>query len=150
MTEFNKSVLDFDIRVSRSLAVLNILLHVSALWGITISALPWYGQSACMVAVISSLIFTMYRFILLKSANAVIGVRYRQPVWQLQLRSGNKIPVTLTGEVVVTNFLIVMNYADRKGRRYPVPLFTDSVDAEQHRLGRVFFRMRGFKADSSS
>ena len=51
--------------------------------------------------------------------------------------------VRISGQVLVTSFLLVVNFVDDKGRRFAVPMFRDSISAEQHRRDRVFFNMQG-------
>ena len=47
----------------------------------------------------------------------------------------------VNGYVLVTSFLLVINFVDEQGRRFAVTMFKDSISDKQHRLGRVLFNM---------
>ena len=149
MTQFNRSILDFDIGISLSLATLDIVLHGSAIAGVVMSALSWTYQAAFIVAILVSLVYTFWHLVLLNHPRSIVSASYRAPKWQLQRRSGEVVSVTLSSEVYVSRWLIVMNFVDESGQRIGVPVFFDAVPAEQHRHGRVFFRMKGLEVEPS-
>lgn len=138
---FNKSFLDFEVRPSRCLGCLSIITHTAAL--IAVAYCPIYWSWPLAAAVVAGGIYHVWRYVLLRHPLSVVGVRYRAPLWQLQLLKGDVVTVELRGQVLVASYLLVMNFVDTRGRGFSVPLFLDAVTAEQHRVGRVFFRMVG-------
>lgn len=149
MTQFNRSILNLDIGVSASLALLDVVLHASAIAGVLLSALSWSYQAAFTTVILVSLVYTFRRLVLLSDSQSIVSVWYRAPNWQLQRRSGEVVSVSLCSEVYVSRWLIVMNFVDEAEKKIGVPVFFDAVPGEQHRHGRVFFRMKGLEVESS-
>ena len=145
---FDRAVLDLGVDVSKTMALLTVLLHSLALAGVALSPVAWQYQGAFGLAIAASLAFSFSRYVLLRDGQSVIAISYRHPLWKLELRSGEVVPVTLAGQVVVVSYLLVMNFDDGRGRRFPVPLFVDAASREQHRKARVFFRMAGWQESS--
>ena len=94
-------------------------------------------------AVVAGGVYHVWRYVLLRHPLSVVGMRYREPLWRLQLFNGEEVAAELRGQVLVANYLLVMNFVDARGRGFSVPLIPDAVTSEQHRFGRVFFRMAG-------
>jgi hypothetical protein len=101
------------------------------------------GRWPLAAAVVAVGVYHVWRYVLLRHPLSVVGVRYREPLWRLQLFNGEEVAAELRGQVLVASYLLVMNFVDPRGRGFSVPLFPDAVTAEQHRFGRVFFRMAG-------
>ena len=139
--QFNKSLLDFEIRPSPCLGCLSLFTHTTALVAIAHCRFEIAWPLAAVV--VAGGIYHVWRYVLLRHPLSVVAVRYRTPHWRLQLFNGEVVAVELRGQVLVASYLLVMNFVDPQGRGFSVPLFPDAVTAEQHRFGRVFFRMAG-------
>lgn len=140
---FNRSLLDFDLDVSVTLGSLHLILHATAIAAIVLSVSALYLKVTIGLCIVLSLVLSLYRYVLLRHPRSVLAIRYREPSWSLRLRSGEEVSVRISGQVLVTSFLLVVNFVDDKGRRFAVPMFRDSISAEQHRRDRVFFNMQG-------
>ena len=139
--QFNKSLLDFEIRPSPCLGCLSVFTHTTELVAIAHCRLEIAWPLAAIV--VAGGVYHVWRYVLLRHPLSVVAARYRAPHWRLQLFNGDAVAVELRGQVLVASYLLVMNFVDQRGRDFSVPLFSDAVTAEQHRFGRVFFRMAG-------
>lgn len=138
---FNKSFLDFEISPSPCLGCLSVFTHTTALIAIAYCDLEIVWPLAA--AAVAGCVYHVWRYALLRHPLSVVAARYRAPHWRLHLFNGEVVTVELRGQVLVASYLLVMNFVDPRGRGFSVPLFPDAVTAEQHRFGRVFFRMAG-------
>jgi|TARA_B110000240_G_C13483133_1_gene446209 hypothetical protein len=139
--QFNKSLLDFEIRPSPCLGCLSVFTHITAL--VAIAFCGFKGVWPLAAVVVAGGAYHVSRYVLLRHPLSVVAVRYRAPHWRLQLFNGEEVAVELRGQVLVASYLLVMNFVEPRGRGFSVPLFPDAVTAVQHRFGRVFFRMAG-------
>jgi len=140
---FNQAVLDFDLDVSVRLGVLHLFLYSAATFAVFLSGLPLYAKivAGILIAVYLALAFRFYRYVLRRQPRSVVAINYREPSWLLRLRSGEEVHAKVSGQLLLTSFLLVIYFVDKHGRRFAVSMFKDFVSDEQHRLGQEFFNI---------
>lgn len=136
---------DCEIHPSGTLAILNLLLHGAALAGAWLAAFDVYFTWAMSVAVVVSLVYSLYNTVMLREGQAVLGIRYpvseREGQWYLRLRSGQTVIARMDRPALVTPFLVAISFKDEAGSAHSVPLFRDATDSNQHRRLRTLLRM---------
>lgn len=139
-----KDRLELDITPSMLFCLLLAASHLMAILGILYGGLSLPYQAAFMLTVVASFLFCLFRYALLRDPLSVINVIYRNECWMLELGNCEKIAVDLKSPVFVVSFLVVLNFSDARGRKFPVTLFPDSVDGSQLRHSRIFFRFGSY------
>jgi hypothetical protein len=139
-----KDRLVLDITPSILFCLLLAASHLMAILGVLYGGLSLPYQAALSLAVIASFLFCLFRYALLRDPLSVTNVIYRNERWTLELVNGEKITADLQSPVFVVSFLVVLNYCDAMGRKFPVALFPDSVDGAQLRHSRIFFRFGAY------
>jgi hypothetical protein len=135
-----KDRLVLDITSSMVFCLLLAASHLMAILGVLYGGLSLPYQAAFTLAVFASFMFCLFRYALLRDPLSVINVIYRNERWMLELVNGEKIAVDLQSPVLVVSFLVVLNFCDVMGRKFPVAIFPDSVDGSQLRHSRIFFQ----------
>lgn len=135
-----KDRLELGITPSLTLFVLLTLAHGLAISGIFLSGVGGYYKAAFTAAVVVSFIYCELRHGLLIDPLSVISVLYQDEQWSLVCRNGEKIPALLDLPVFVMSFLIVLNFKDAHGRKFPVAVFPDAVEARQMRHCRILLK----------
>lgn len=135
-----KDRLELDITPSMFFCLLLAASHLMAILGILYGGLSLPYQAAFMLTVVASFLFCLFRYALLRDPLSVINVIYRNECWMLELGNCEKIAVDLKSPVFVVSFLVVLNFKDSSGRKFPVAIFPDSVAGSQLRHSRIFFR----------
>ena len=97
---------------------LHILPYVAVIFVIFLSGLLSYAQIAASILIAGSLAFSLYRYVLLRHPHSVVVIRYREPTWLLGLRSEEQVHAKCNGYVLVTSFLLAINFLDEQGRRF--------------------------------
>ena len=132
--------MNWVLRHPPTLFALLTLAHGLAISGIFVSGVGSYYKAAFTVAVFVSFIYCELRHGLLIDPLSVVSVLYQDEQWSLLLRNGEKIPALLDLPVFVVSFLIVLNFKDADGRKFPVAVFPDAVEAKQMRHCRIFLK----------
>jgi len=133
-----EKVLHLKIQPSRSLAVVLILLHITAALSVLVSIelkyyLFWFPFS---ITIVISFYYYLKKYILLNSPNSVISVmQTRQADWSLRLYNGDNIEAELCDDSYKHPMLVILNFKTKQGR-YNVPLFPDALALDLHRLLR--------------
>ncbi|MCZ6502024.1 MAG: hypothetical protein O6945_05855 [Gammaproteobacteria bacterium] len=135
-----KDRLELDITPSLTLFVLLALAHGLAISGILVSGVESYYKAAFAVAVFVSFIYCELRHGLLIDPLSVVTVLYQDEPWSLVCRHGEEITALLDLPVFVVSFLVVLNFKDAHGRKFPVAVFPDAVEAKQMRHCRIFLK----------
>lgn len=135
-----KDRLELGITPSLTLFMLLTLSHGLAISGILVSGVGSYYKAAFTVAVVVSFIYCELKYGLLIDPLSVVSVLYQDGQWSLICRNGEKIPALLDLPVFVMSFLIVLNFKDAHGRKFPVAVFPDAVDSKQMRHCRIFLK----------
>ena len=135
-----KGRLELDIKPSQTLCILLIFVHGLAISGILVSGVEGYYKAAFIVAVLVSFIFCELKVGLLKDPLSVVSVLYQDEQWLLACRDGQKISVLLEPPVFMVRFLVVLNFKDARGRKFPVAIFPDAVKEKQMRHCRIFLK----------
>lgn len=130
-----------EIVPSRIYCLLCLLIHVLAFGALWLSALPWYFVAGIAVPLVVSLAYHLRRFGMLVGDNSVIAMDCHQGVWRLKLAEGGWISVSINNTVTLTRYLVVMNFTDGGGGRYPVTLLPDSTSCESFRRTKVLLRL---------
>jgi Membrane-bound toxin component of toxin-antitoxin system len=140
MAEMQKDRLDLDIKPSLILCMLLTLTHGVAISAIWLSGMENYHKAAFSLAVVVSLLYCLPRYGWLSGSLSVISVLYRDDQWFLQCKNGEKFPASLDLPVFVMSFLVVMNFRDVRGRKFPVAIFPDAIESRQLRHCRILLR----------
>ncbi len=135
-----KDRLELGITPSPTLFALLTLAHGLSISGILVSGVGSYYKAAFTLAVVVSFIYCELRYGLLVDPLSVISVLYQDEQWSLVCRKGEKIPASLDLPVFVMSFLIVLNFKDAHGRKFPVAVFPDAVETRQMRHCRIFLK----------
>ena len=136
----NKDRLVLDITPSMIFCLLLAASHLMAIFGILYGGLSFPYQAAFILTVVVSFLFCLFRYGLLRDSLSVTTVIYRNESWMLELGNGEKFAVELESPVFVLSFLVVLNFKDSGGRKFPVAIFPDSVAGSQLRHSRIFLR----------
>lgn len=135
-------MLKLSIRRSGYLAWLLVLAHGGALALLWPLALPAWGKSLIVLAVIASLAFFLLSVALLRTPQAVCAIEIRESgEISLQTRRGDWRACRLSGSSYVSPWLTILVLAeeDRRRARYVV-ITPDNVDADEFRRLRVWLR----------
>lgn len=135
-----KDCLELDIAPSLTLCLLLTFAHGLAIAGILLSGIESHYKAAFTVAVVVSYIFNGRKVGLLKDPLSVVSVFYLDEQWFLVCRDGLKTPVRLDLPVFVVSFLVVLNFRDERGRKFPVAIFPDAINPKQMRHCRIFLK----------
>jgi len=131
------------------------LVHCLALGSLFFYQLLWLQIFAFLVITLSA-VHILRRFVLLLDDNSITEICWKDEVWSLKLKSGDRLDVALHPSSVLTPGLTLLRFARSRPQRYfssPLitPLFVDSADA--HSLRRLRVRIRYgkqlFRAPSS-
>ena len=135
-----KDQMVLDITPSMVYCLLLVASHLMAILGILYGGLSLLYQAAFTLTVIASFVFCLFRYALLRDPLSVINIVYLNERWMLELVNREKIAVDLKSPVFVVSFLVVLNFCDSRGRKFPVAIFPDSVDGSQLRHSQIFFQ----------
>ena len=137
---FDPHHLEVSIRPSPWHCLLLTLVHLLAIVALGMSGLPLSYMAALGFAVLVSYTYTLRRFGLLRDASSVIRLAWHSGEWQVVLGSGTVEPVHLDSTTLVLAWLVVANFRDSAGRRYPIVLMRDSANADEFRRLRVLLK----------
>lgn len=135
-----KDRLELDITPSLILCVLLTFVHGLAIAGILVSGIEGYYKAAFTLSVVVSFIFCGLKVGLLIDPLSVVSVFYQDEQWSLLCRDGQKISVLLDPPAFALSFLVVLNFKDAQGRKFPVAIFPDAVKPKQMRHCRIFLK----------
>jgi len=133
-----KDRLSLALRPSLIHCVVISIVHLVALAGIFLTQLDLHYKLAFCLAVLASLTYWVNRFGFLHHPLSVIGVDFVRERWMLSLKSGEQIEVQLESPIVVLSFLIVLNFRDTRGRKFPLTILSGSIGPEEARHSRIF------------
>ena len=145
------------LRPTRQHAALLILVHFIAFLAVLLSGVWSVAQASVLaMVIITSGIYRVYRFGMLRHPASVRGINYYRGAWRLHLADGRVLDATLVPQLVLSRWFIVLHFRigapgffSRLGR---TRLFTknrsglfvvianDSLDKDSLRRCRVFFR----------
>ncbi len=132
-----EKVLHLKLQPSRRLAVILILLHISAFASVLVSVgSHQYWLWLLLPLIILSFAYYFMRHILLIHSQSVISVtQTRQGDWSLRLYNGDNIEAELCDDSYKHPLLVILNFKTKQGR-FSVPLFPDALESDFHRLLR--------------
>lgn len=137
---FSKEHLELALRPSKWHCLLLSVVHLLALVALALAGLAPILAIAVGAVVVISFVHSLRRFGLLRDRRSVVRVTWHEGRWQLVLGAGTIMPVDLSATLVVLGWLIVVNFRDAAGTRYPVVLLPDSTSADEFRRLRVLLR----------
>lgn len=140
----DKNSLTLNITPSITFCLLLVASHILAIAGIFYGGQGTVYQVSFVLAVFASFLFCLFRYGLLSDPLSVTTVVYRNERWKLGLGTGENLVVDLQSPVFVVSFLVVLNFKDARGRKFPVVIFPDSVDGAQLRHSRIFLRFGSY------
>jgi len=90
--------------------------------------------------VLTSLTYVLWRFGLQRDSRSVVRLVFDGGDWQLVLRSGAVVPVSMESGTVVLNWLVAMNFRDGPGGHYPVTILPDTTGKDEFRRLKVLLK----------
>ena len=145
------------LRPTRQHAALLILVHFIAFLAVLLSGVWSVAQASVLaMVIITSGIYRVYRFGMLRHPASVRGINYYRGAWRLHLADGRVLDATLVPQLVLSRWFIVLHFRigapgffSRLGRSglftknrsgLFVVIANDSLDKDSLRRCRVFFR----------
>ena len=157
------------LRPTRQHAALLILVHCIAFLAVLLSGVWSVAQASVLaMVIITSGIYRVYRFGMLRHPASVLGINYYRGAWRLHLADGRVLDATLVPQLVLSRWFIVLHFRigapgffSRLGRTGAGGVFSrlgnsglftknrsglfvvianDSLDKDSLRRCRVFFR----------
>jgi toxin CptA len=133
---------------SPRLAAYVVLSHVAA--GAAILALPGDWR-LLILAVGASLGYLLYVQVLRRAPWSIRSVLWQPDgIWRITLVSGTELEATLSPSTFVGVSLVVLNLRLGPMRYRALPLFSDALDADQHRRLRQRLRIEGTSRDQDA
>ncbi len=136
-----KDHLRLDRSASISLGVLLGCSHGLAIAALFAADLALFHKFTFTFSVLVSFVFCLNRYCLLRDPLSVLVVVFNNGVWRLELKSSEQITARLEFPVFVNRYLVVMNFRDAAGRKFPVAVFADGAEVTQMRHLRIFLKL---------
>ena len=128
-------------RFSRRLAAYVVLTHLAA--GAAVLALPGAWR-LLVLGVGASLVYQLYASVLRRAPWSIRSALWQPDgIWHITLVSGTELEATLSPSTFVGVPLVVLNLRLGPMRYRALPLFSDALDADQHRRLRQRLRIEG-------
>lgn len=94
------------------------------------------------LSLVISLVCELCTHGLRNSALAVIGIECQHGVWWLTLMNKDRKRFTLAQNVVVLDWLVILNFRDGKAGNIALPILFDSVPEQSFRHLRAYLNMK--------
>ena len=99
------------LRPTKQHAALLILVHFVALLAVLLSGVWSVAQASVLVmAIITSGIYRVYRFGMLRHPASVRGINYYRGAWRLHLADGRVLDATLGPQLVLSRWFMVLHF----------------------------------------
>lgn len=137
-------MLELKLHPSRTLTVLLFVAHLVSLLVVWLLPVMTTIQIGGSLLILTSLVVHLRRDCQLVAHNSIIGLRLDQKCnFSYQTRNGTWLEAKLLGSSMVTPWLIVLNFTQKKSRlvRHTI-ILPDSADTEMLRQLRVLLRWK--------
>lgn len=115
-----------------------------AIFSVWLAQIPWPASLCSSLVILYAAFKVNPRLIFLSHPHSVKRLTWDKEDWTLQLADQSQVPVEVKGEILVTTFLIVLNFRDQITRKtYAVALFADAVTPDEHRHLRILLKRKG-------
>lgn len=130
--------MELELRPSRYLMGLLLLLHVGAMTMILTLSLQWWAIVIIAVVLMLSLIFYTEKYVRYRLKSSIRSLNSKDGVkWQLTTKAKESITATILGDSLVTHYLLILNFKANNKKRYTVIILRDSIDKQQFRQLRL-------------
>lgn len=136
--------LNVEIKPSACLCLLCLGIHLLALIALWMAGLSWLMSFGIGLALVASAAWRIRRYGLLADPSAIVALDCMDGNWRLKRNDGCWVKARMDNTVVLTRFLVLMNFRDDDGNRYPVALLQDSTSREDFRETRRHLRLHAW------
>lgn len=136
-----RAALNVEPRPSRILRVSSGILHAAASIAVVVADIPLWIKVGLLVGIGLSLSWTAYRYGWRGSGGFIVRIEWLDDRWYLETGNGVRHLARLIGGYAHPR-IVVLNFRLENGRRWPLVLLPDAVDAESLRRLRVWLRIR--------
>lgn len=130
-------------RPSRTLSVYLLGLHGVAMLAVIHLPLAPSVLSMLIIALLLHGAWLGWSAVLRRAPWSIVALSWNAGGWMLTRADGQMRTACLLPSSVVTHFVVVLHFRDPARRRYVLPLWRDSVAAEDWRRLQVRLRLHG-------